>query len=326
MSLRLLALLAGASLLAGFTGAGDGPGEAQPTRSASSASAPRPDRPYLGQPIPGLTPERFAPGIISTDAIELNAVFSADFREFYFTRVVEGLDTMHQMTVMDGTWREARELMLFADNARVEAADMVLSADGQALYFLARYDRADTGPVANYDLWVSRRVNGDWGRAKLLGPPISTAADELYPVLGRDGSLYFNRKGIYRAQRRDDGGFDPPVTFGPSMVGLAAGDMALAPDESYLIMTAGRPGRSGTGDVHVSFRREDGSWGDLIRLDDTINTPDHEWCPMLTPDGRYLFFSRLRGPAGPPWAESTTGDVYWVDARILDPYRERRQR
>jgi hypothetical protein len=24
--------------------------------------------PYLGQPVPGFTPERFAPGIVSTDA------------------------------------------------------------------------------------------------------------------------------------------------------------------------------------------------------------------------------------------------------------------
>jgi hypothetical protein len=102
--------------------------------------------------------------------------------------------------------------------------------------------------------------------------------------------------------------------------------MSLAPDESYLIMSPSPAGTSGTGDVHVSFRREDGSWGDLIRLDDTINTPDHEWCPMVTPDGKYLFFSRLRGPAGPPWAASTTGDVYWVDVRTLDKYRVARDR
>lgn len=71
----------------------------------------------------------------------------------------------------------------------------------------------------------------------------------------------------------------------------------------------------------MSFRRADGRWSDLIRLDDTINTPDHEWCPMVTPDGKYLFFSRLRGSAGPPWEKSTIGDVYWVDARVLDKYR-----
>ena len=43
---------------------------------------------YLGQQPPGETPEPFAPGIVNTDAIELNGVFSPDGREFFFTRVI----------------------------------------------------------------------------------------------------------------------------------------------------------------------------------------------------------------------------------------------
>ena len=86
-------------------------------------------------------------------------------------------------------------------------------------------------------------------------------------------------------------------------------------------MTPSPRGSSGRGDLPVSFRRADVSWSDLIRLDDTINTSDHEWCPMVTPDGKYISFSRRRGPAGPPWAASSIGDVYWMDARVLERYR-----
>jgi hypothetical protein len=125
MSLRLLAIAATVAMFAGCAGGNDGPGAAEPAGSRSAQPASLPQRPYLDQPVPGLTPERFAPGIVSTDAIELNGVFSAD---------------------------------------------------GQELYFLASYDRAGTGPAANYDLWFSRRVNGAWAIAELLGPPISTAA------------------------------------------------------------------------------------------------------------------------------------------------------
>ena len=32
--------------------------------------------PYPGQPLPGLMPTVFAPGIVSTDAVELNGVFT----------------------------------------------------------------------------------------------------------------------------------------------------------------------------------------------------------------------------------------------------------
>jgi hypothetical protein len=85
--------------------------------------------------VPGLTPELFAPGIVNTSAIELNGVFSPDGREFYFTRLAGGVDTdtMHQIVFADGKWGEARELLLFPDKARVEAADMVLPAGGQQL-------------------------------------------------------------------------------------------------------------------------------------------------------------------------------------------------
>lgn len=296
-----------------------------PGQSNSVATLAQAAPPYLGQPVPGLTVERFAPDIVCTKAIELNSVFSRDGREFYFTRLLGGVDTdtMHQMVFADGKWSQARELLLFPNQARVEAADMVLSADGQELYFLARYALAGTGKKPNYDIWLSRRVNGEWSLAELVGPPISTEANELYPVLGSDGSLYFNsdrsgKDAIYRAQRRPGGGFDAPVKLGPTINSEDPGDMCLAPDESYLVMSARRLGSREWGDLHVSFRQVDGSWGELVSLGDKFNTKHHEWCPMVTPDGKYLFFSRWFGDT---WATATDGEVYWVDARILDQFR-----
>jgi len=38
-------------------------------------------------------------------------------------------------------------------------------------------------------------------------------------------------------------------------------------------------------------------------------------CPMVTPDGRYLFFDSR---AGKSWAEGETGYVGWVGARIME--------
>ncbi len=70
-------VLASACVLAVLTGCGaprDAPGP------ASAAVAPQP--PYVGQRVPGLVPEVFAPGLVSTGAIELNGVFSPDQREF----------------------------------------------------------------------------------------------------------------------------------------------------------------------------------------------------------------------------------------------------
>jgi hypothetical protein len=283
--------------------------------------------PYLGQPVPGLTPERFAPGIVCTKAVELNGVFSPDGREFYFARLIDGIDTMHQIAFANGKWGAPRELLLFPNRVRAESADMAFSPDGQELYFLADFPRAAAGQKPNYDIWRSRRVNGDWATAELVPPPISTKADELYPIVGNDGSLYFNsdRPGrlgesdIFRAARRPDGSFDTPVNIGgPINSEHGSGDMCLAPDESYLIMTPKLPGGRGRGDLHVSFRQPDGSWGELRNLGDRVNTAAHEWCPMVTPDGKYLFFSRWFGTK---WGDGGDGEVYWVDIRVLDQFR-----
>ncbi len=42
--------------------------------------------PYLGQKLPGFTPEIFAPGIVSTEQRDGSGFFSPDMKEFFFTR------------------------------------------------------------------------------------------------------------------------------------------------------------------------------------------------------------------------------------------------
>lgn len=316
--LRLLAIAGGLAVLTSCS---------TPTNSVDQRVPP--NSPYLGQPVPGLSPEPFAPGLVNTDAIELNSVFSPDGKEFYFTRVLDGLDTMHQIVFADGKWSNPRPLQLFPENVRAEAADMVLSRDGQELYFLAKLPQAPGGEKPSYDIWRSRRTSGGWSLAELVPHPVSTSANELYPVFGPDGSLYISsdRDGgdIYRVDRRTDGTFASAVKAGHPYL-PRDGDQTIAPDGSFIVVSAQRPrvGGSWRNDLHVSFRRADGTWEDFVRLDDTVNTPHHEWCPMVTPDGKYLFFSRRLGEydkAGFGWEGTADGEVYWMDVRALDKYR-----
>ncbi|MGH9201144.1 MAG: hypothetical protein ACRD2A_07905 [Vicinamibacterales bacterium] len=68
----------------------------------------------------------------------------------------------------------------------------------------------------------------------------------------------------------------------------------------------------------MSFRRAGGGWSEPAHLGSTINTEHTDYCPMVTPDGKYLFFSRRHGAS---WSEATAGDVYWVDVKILEQFR-----
>src|SRR5690606_18870087 len=46
-------------------------------------NSPLLEGPYLGQKPPGLIPEAFAPGIVTTEHYEFSGVFTPDQKEFY---------------------------------------------------------------------------------------------------------------------------------------------------------------------------------------------------------------------------------------------------
>ena len=283
--------------------------------------------PYFGQPLPTLSPERFAPGIVSTDAIELNGVFTPDLTEFFFARLIDGVQTMYHSVLGDGAWSAPRPLLLFPGQSRAVADDMAVSPDGRELYFLGNHPHPHAAGVRSSDIWCSRRIDGRWSTAEVMPPPISTEASEVYPVVVGDGSLYFSsnrpgglgRNSLYRAQRLADGSFAEPVLVAPPVNSeFGVGDVYVSPDESYMVFSSSRPPSPGGGDLFVSFRRPNGGWSEPAHLGNTINTDQTEFCPMVTPDGKFLFFSRRRGAS---WSEATAGDVYWVDAKILEQFR-----
>jgi hypothetical protein len=66
----------------------------------------------------------------------------------------------------------------------------------------------------------------------------------------------------------------------------------------------------GGADLHVSFRTPSG-WTPARNLGPLVNTDATEFCPYVTPDGRWLFFTRVVQPPGQP-AAAATRNVYVV--------------
>jgi hypothetical protein len=308
-------------------------------QSLSSTGPPEPEMRYLGQTPPGITAELFAPGIVSTEAVELNSVFSPDGREFFFTRLIDGPDEtgeypgrtrsiMHHMVYENGAWSEARPLRLFPDAPHTWTADMAVSPDGQLLYFMGPHPVDAEGERSDLNLWVSRRTDAGWSIAEPLPEPVNSEADELYSSVVADGSLYFtsNRPGgypegyfqLFFAQRLADGSFADPVNAWPEL-SADFGDTFVASDESYMILSGWLsdeivPGRW---DLYVSFRDSDGNWGEPINLGEDVNS-EITYCPMVSPDGKYLFFSRMKSdPPDGGWPNVVEGNVYWVDMEVV---------
>ena len=85
----------------------------------------------------------------------------------------------------------------------------------------------------------------------------------------------------------------------------------IARDESYLIFSSDRPGGYGSGDLYISFRLDDDQWSEPMNMGATINTTSQERFPGVSPDGKYLFFTRYLKP--PHYH-----DLYWVKTDIID--------
>ena len=277
-----------------------------------------PTGPYLGQNPPGAKPVLFAEGIVSTEANELNCVFSPDGSVVVFSEWREGQNTLMAITRDGGSWG-GRTVLPFSGHS--SDVDPVFSADGTRLYFSSKRPRDGDDQLGDSDLWsVERTADGVWGEPTLLAGVNSPEMDEYYTSITADGTLYFSvfpehgsPGDIYRAGPMEDGYAAPELIGEPVSTEHSEHDPFIAPDGSYLIFTSDRPGGHGRGDLWVVFRMSGGGWSEAVNMGSEINTPGYDYCAMLSPDGRYLFFTRNAGG---------NGDIYWVDAAVIDRIRD----
>jgi len=278
--------------------------------------------PYFGQEPPGMMAEIFAPGIISTDRSEINSVFAPDRDEFYFTAWTRETGTKIMVTSqIDGRWT-APEVASFSNHPT--DVDLAISYDGKRVFFGTRRPRPGETEIREgvFDIWFADRTEMGWGEEQYLGPVVNSGRSQIYPTVTRDGTLYFQavreegygKADIYRS-RLIDGVYQTPENLGPVINSENyEGDVFIAHDESYLIVSvSGRKDGFGEGDLYISFRSLDGSWSPLKNMGGAINSDKRDFCPMVTPDGKYFFFSSKR---------VGEGDIFWVDAKVINALRD----
>lgn len=282
-----------------------------------------PRGPYLGQARPGAAPAVFGPDFVSTERRELNVAFSPDARELYFARERAGGGTALFVTRLEGDGWTRPEVAPFSTAGNSDV-DLFLTSDGRQAWFCS--DRPDPaaagGPPGEdgrrtSDIWVVSRDGAGWGKPEALGHNVNSDADDYYPTLSGDGTLYFssNRPGglgandVYCARRDAHGKWTAPMNLGPPVNGPGREyDPLVAPDGRWLVFASERPGGFGGADLYVSRRLPDGTWGEPRNLGPSVNSPASEYTPALTPDGRTFLFTR--GRAG-------DDDLYWVDSGVL---------
>lgn len=69
--------------------------------------------------------------------------------------------------------------------------------------------------------------------------------------------------------------------------------LELDPDESYVVFGSFRKDSIGSADLYVSFRDGD-TWTAAVNLGSPVNSKAFEFCPIVSPDGRYLYLTSER--------------------------------
>lgn len=256
------------------------------------------------EPTPDSVSKIFLPGIVSKEGLDFNACFSTDGKTFYFSR---GRDRKYIIMecVYDGSkWQEPIPSPLF--DTMYSNTDPFIAADG-SLYFISNRPKNNTDTTDDYDIYRMPLTKNKYGAPENI-TAINSDSTEYYVSVSNAGNIYFAsyREGqldLFVSKKNEDG-YSTPANLG-AIVNSPGNehDPLIAPDESFLIFTSDRPGGFGEADLYITHKLN-GEWQKPANMGGVINTNTYEYCPNLSPDGNYFFYS-------------SEYDVKWINSGIL---------
>lgn len=263
---------------------------------------------YFGQKLPVGKAEVFARGTISFEGrYEFALSFSPDGSELLFTaQVPDEQIYVYYTHLEEGKWTKPSTVNL-SKGARKSVMEAFFSPDGKYIYF-APYDEG-----MDVRIWSIEVRKDGWHNPREVEAPVSEDP-AFFPTTSMNGVLYYTnlaKRKVYRAymergsvSRVEDAG----LAFGMHPF--------VAPDESCVLVDAMRDDGFGKGDIYVAFRTDDGRWTKPVGLGGEVNTEFAETCPTLSPDRKYLFFSRYNEP-------NEVSNIYWISSRVIEDARRR---
>jgi len=239
-----------------------------------------------------------------------------------------------RLTKTNGKWN--MNVAPFSGNySDIEPA---FSTDGNTLYFVSNRPLQKDSAIKDFDIWKTEKINGIWSEPKNLGVPVNTDANEFYPSVTDNGHLYFtsaykNAKGkedIWLSKLVDGKYITPELLSDSVNSELYEFNAFVSPDDSYIIFTSfGREDDLGGGDLYISKRDANGNWTKAKNLGNKINSKGLDYCPFVSFDKKYLFFTSDRNKVQKSYKHKLSldvflkeigqlqngkGNVYWISA------------
>lgn len=268
---------------------------------------------YFRQKPPGKTAIIFAPDIICFEnRSEFAETFSHDGNEFFYTM----WDTPNRLD--ERIWYIKKENNIWSEPCLAPFTyncfeyRAFFSNDGTKVYYLSKRPLPNKKELSRYaNLWFAEKTESKWGEAKLIH-----LGDNIFPryfTISSIGTIYFNmemRSGIYKSILKN-GVYLKPEKLPEQINSLqGASHPFIAADESYIIFDAdGLSNIAGDYDLYISFKNSKDEWSSPFHLGEHINSPYFEGAASISPDGKFIFFSRfINGKS----------DIYWADAGFIN--------
>ena len=262
--------------------------------------------PYLGQTPPGPVARVFAPGLICYTGPhwwESHGHFSADGNTFCFTRRKYVYITENT----DQGWTTPERIK----SIPCKVWSPCMSPDANSVYFMP-YSLTGLIQISDqpkrWRLHRCERMAQGWSTPRELGLPFSLAVGGF--CVAANNRIYFTpKRGVFLAAPFV-GDSQPAVMEIPVEKGNLKGcHPGIAPDESFMVFYSIRPGAlDGTEtDLYLTLRQPDGTWTRSRNMGPGINTGYYEFGARISPDKKYMFFTRSTG-----WSSKFAADIYWV--------------
>lgn len=277
---------------------------------------------YFSLTQPGLIPVVFAPDIVSdsTWAEHCQVAVSPDGKEIYWSawtteyKTEDGFKNTEQIfysNFKNGKWSKPAMAEFTMNNPHGLNGGPVFSPDGKRLFFYQVKSPWISSDMNTY--YVEKNDNGEWSTKPInVGEPYNTPNQDYSPIFSKQGVAYKNLFGKIAKFTYANNKF----TFTDSTVIYKKyrqlWNFYMSPNEDYLIFSDMQKGGYGDVDLYISFKTNDDKWGEPINMGDKINTSARERFPMVSPDGKYLFFMR----------HTKTQDFFWVSTEIIKELKE----
>jgi len=274
---------------------------------------------YFGLTPPGLIPEVFAPGIVSDTGWREHCqlAISPKGDEIYWSQFANGVtEQIYFSKFIDNKWTIPEIVDFLKDDLSLLNGQPTFSPDGKKLFF---YSRNRPGGIGYIDAWYVERMESGWSKPINAGEPYNSENDDRPPIITQLGNAYnmgrnfIDNKEEFLKFNYSNGEFSDPKTVSIYTGFPSWWPLFISPDESYIIFPSYHESGFGRLDLYISFKDKTDSWGKPINMGAEINSSLTERFPVVSPDGKYLFFMR----------QTKTWDIFWVSATIIDELKKR---